>query len=70
MERRKFAINALQPKLRQSIRSARSDMFRSLKEPEPEPDLGGANRLFALAIDGQRFEDITREEAKRQHNFE
>ncbi len=40
-------------------------MFRSIKEPEQEPDLGGANRLFALAIDGQRFEDITREEAKR-----
>ncbi len=40
-------------------------MFRSIKEPEQEPDLGEANRLFALAIDGQRFEDITREEAKR-----
>ena len=40
-------------------------MFRSIKEPEQEPDLGGANRLFALAIDGQRFEDITPEEVKR-----
>ena len=41
-------------------------MFKTIKAPEQEPDLDGANRLFALAIDGQRFEDITREEADRR----
>ncbi len=40
-------------------------MFRSLKDPDQEPDLGKADRSFALAINGQRFEDISREEAKR-----
>ncbi len=40
-------------------------MFRSLKDPGQQSDLGKADRSFALAIDGQRFEDITREEAKR-----
>ncbi len=40
-------------------------MFRSLKDPDQQSDLGKAGRSFALAIDGQRFEDITREEAKR-----
>ncbi len=41
-------------------------MFRSIKALEQEPDLDGANRLFSLAIGGQRFEDITREEANRR----
>ena len=36
----------------------RSDVFRSLKEPDRQPDLGKADRLFSLAINGQRFEDI------------
>ncbi len=40
-------------------------MFRSLKDPDQEPDSGKADRLFALAINGQQFEDISREEAKR-----
>ena len=40
-------------------------MFRSLKGPDQQPDLGKADRSFALAINGQRFEDISREEAKR-----
>ena len=39
-------------------------MFRSLKDPDQQSDLGKADRSFALAMDGQRFEDITREEAK------
>ncbi len=38
-------------------------MFRSLKDPDQQPDLSKADRL--LAINGQRFEDISREEAKR-----
>ncbi len=42
-------------------------MFRSLKDPDQQPDLGKADRLLALAINGQRFEDISREEAKRLH---
>ncbi len=40
-------------------------MFRSLKDPDQQSDLGKADRSFALAMDGQRFGDITREEAKR-----
>ncbi len=40
-------------------------MFRSLKDPDQQSDLGKADRSFALAINGQRFEDISREEAKR-----
>ena len=36
----------------------RSDMFRSLKDLDRQPDLGKADRLFSLAINGQRFEDI------------
>ena len=40
-------------------------MFRSLKDPDQEPDSGKADRLFSLAINGQQFEDISREEAKR-----
>ncbi len=43
----------------------RSDMFRSLRDPDQQPDLSKADRLFALAINGHRFEDISREEAKR-----
>ena len=40
-------------------------MFRSLEDPDQQFDLGKADRLFALAMNGQRFEDISREEAKR-----
>ena len=40
-------------------------MFKSLKDPDRQPALSKADRLFALAINGQRFEDISREEAKR-----
>ena len=40
-------------------------MFRSIKDPDQQPDLGKADCLFALAINGQRFEDISGEEAKR-----
>ncbi len=40
-------------------------MFRSLKDPDQQRDSGKADRLFALAINGQRFEDISREEARR-----
>ena len=40
-------------------------MFRSLKDPDQQSDLGKADRSFALAINGQRFEDISREEARR-----
>jgi hypothetical protein len=40
-------------------------MFKSLKDPDQQPDLSKADRLFVLAINGQRFEDISREEAKR-----
>ncbi len=43
----------------------RSDTFRSLIDPDQHPDLSKADRLFALAITGHRFEDISREEAKR-----
>ncbi len=39
----------------------RSDMLRSLKDPNQQPDLGKAARLFALAINRKRFEDISRE---------
>lgn len=42
-------------------------MFRSIKEPKQELDLDWVNRLFALAIDDQKYEDITRAEAKRLH---
>ncbi len=42
-------------------------MFRSRKDRDQQPDLGKADRLLALAINGQRFEDISREEAKRLH---
>ncbi len=42
-----------------------SDMFRSLKDPDQQPNLSKADRLSALAMNGQRFEDISREEAKR-----
>ncbi len=42
----------------------RSDMFRSLKDPDQQPDLNKADRLFTLATKDQRFEDISREEAK------
>jgi excisionase family DNA binding protein len=42
-----------------------SDMFRSLKDPDQQPNLSKADRLFVLAMNGQRFEDISREEAKR-----
>ncbi len=40
-------------------------MFRSRKDPDQQFDLGKADRLFALAIKGRRFEDISHEEAKR-----
>jgi len=40
-------------------------MFKSLKDPDQHPALSKVDRLFALAINGQRFEDISREEAKR-----
>ncbi len=40
-------------------------MFGSRKVPDQQPDLGKADRSFALAMNGQRFEDISREEAKR-----
>ncbi len=40
-------------------------MFGSRKVPDQQPDLGKADRSFVLAINGQRFEDISREEAKR-----
>ncbi len=40
-------------------------MFRSLDGPDQQFDLGKADRLFALAMNGQRFEDISHEEAKR-----
>ncbi len=40
-------------------------MFRSHKDPDQQPGLGKADRAFALAMNGQRFEDISREEAKR-----
>ncbi len=40
-------------------------MFRSLKDPDQQSDLGKADRSFVLAINGQRFEAISREEAKR-----
>jgi hypothetical protein len=43
----------------------RSDIFRLLKDPDQQSDLGKADRLFALAINGQQFVDISREEAKR-----
>ncbi len=42
----------------------RSDMLRSLKDPDQQPNSGKADHLFALAINGQRFEGISREEAK------
>ena len=42
-------------------------MFKSIKESKQEFDFGLPDRLFELAIDGQQFEDITRDESRRIH---
>jgi hypothetical protein len=58
-------INVSLPKLGQSLQSGVAHMLISTEELEWQSELDYANRAFAAMVGGQRYENITREEATR-----